>query len=94
MSLRLVSCLKCIYLRGNFIDGRKVYRCQTHDSKKVNISNQILCSKFQVKRKKIIKKEVKFENKGDQLEKYFDTETLVKNVLKKQSNNISQEKRT
>jgi hypothetical protein len=60
----------------------------------VDISNQILCSKFRVKRKKIIKKEVKFENKGDQLEKFFDTETLVKNILEKQSNNISQEKRT
>ncbi|MFB0557484.1 MAG: hypothetical protein ACETVY_00055 [Candidatus Bathyarchaeia archaeon] len=86
MSLRKVSCLKCIFLRGNFEDDRKVYRCQANDLKKINISNPILCSKYRGKRKKIIKKDFKLENIKDNLENYFDTEQLYKNMLEKQEN--------
>ena len=84
MSLNLVSCLKCIFLRGNFEDGRKVYRCRAHALKKVDISNQILCSRFSRERKKIAKKEFRHKNEKDHLKNHFDTESLIKIMGEKQ----------
>jgi RecJ-like exonuclease len=67
------------------IDGRKVYRCKAHGSKKVNVNNQILCSKFQ-RKKKIIKKKNKVEDMKDLHEDYFDTNPLYKAMIEKKEN--------
>lgn len=83
--MRLVSCLKCIFLVDDLIDSRKVYRCKAHESKKVNVNNQILCSKFR-RKKKIIKKEKKVENLKDLHEDYFDTNSLYKAMIEKKEN--------
>lgn len=52
--------------------------------KKVNINNQILCSRFRRKGKKIAKKEFRHKNEKDHLKNHFDTESLIKIVGEKQ----------
>ena len=52
--------------------------------KKVNINNQILCSRFRRERKKIAKKEFGHKNEKDHLKNHFDTESLIKIMGEKQ----------
>jgi len=80
--MRQVSCLKCAFLTGNFVDGRKTYRCKLKNSRIVNVNNQIKCSKYQVKKKTIPKKET---GRKDEVypANYFDAESLYKSMIEK-----------
>lgn len=84
--MRLVSCLKCIYLMGSFEDGRKTYRCKVKGSRIVNVNNQIKCSRFQEMKKTITKNET--SSKGEVYpENYFDAESLYKSMTEKREGN-------
>jgi hypothetical protein len=80
--MRPVSCLKCAFLTGNFEDGMKTYRCRLKESRIVNVNNQIKCSRFQVKKKMIAKKEAGLKDEVYP-ENYFDAELLYKSMIKK-----------
>jgi hypothetical protein len=84
--MRPVSCLKCAFLTGDFEDGRKTYRCKVKESRIVNVNNQIKCSRFQVKKKTIAKKET---GPKDEVypENYFDAESLYKSMIEKREGN-------
>lgn len=84
--MRSVSCLKCAFLKGNFEDGRKTYRCKVKESRIVNVNNQIKCSRFQEKKKPITKKETSSKG-GVYPENYFDAETLYKSMIEKREGN-------
>jgi hypothetical protein len=78
-----VSCLKCAFLRGSFEGGRKKYRCEVKESRIVNINDQIKCSRFQRKKKKIANRKIDFKDNEVYPENYFDAESLYRSVDEK-----------
>ena len=79
--MRPVSCLKCAFLTGSFVDGRKTYRCKFKKSRIVDVKKQIMCSRFQRKQNKVAKKETESKDDEVNLESYFDTEPLLRSMI-------------